>query len=98
MYMLWRRHNGSERIRLEDVSATCGRVLIICYVLARLPGAATITGRIVEDHSGSPVASAGVRIVKVGVRGLQADLETDGDGRFDAPELSEGEYKIEIYN
>jgi hypothetical protein len=37
-----------------------------------------------------------VRIVKVGVRVLQADLETDGDGRFAAPELTEGDYRIEI--
>src|SRR5882762_1076050 len=72
------------------------RISVILCVLAQFASAATIRGRLVEDHSGSPVASASVRIVKVGVRGLQADLETDGDGRFDAPELSEGDYRIEI--
>ncbi len=84
------------RIGQMGILANCRRVPVIFYLLGQLAGAASITGRIVEDHSGSPVASASVRIVKVGVRGLQADLETDGDGRFDAPELSEGEYKIEI--
>src|SRR6266478_9967756 len=72
------------------------RIWVILCVLVQFASAATIRGRIVEDHSGSPVASAGVRIVKVGVHGLQADLETDGDGRFDAPELTEGDYRIEI--
>jgi 5-hydroxyisourate hydrolase-like protein (transthyretin family) len=78
------------------ISASCWRAAVIFCVLAHVLSAATISGRIVEDHSGSPVASASVRIVKTGVRGLQADLETDGDGRFDAPELTEGEYRIDI--
>src|SRR5882762_2216675 len=72
------------------------RISVILCVLAQFASAATIRGRLVEDHSGSPVASASVRIVKVGVRVLQADLESDGDGRFDAPELTEGDYRIEI--
>jgi len=79
-----------------EISANCWRVSVTLFVLAQFAFSATISGRIVEDPSGSPVASASVRIVKVGVPGLQADLETDGDGHFDAPELSEGEYKIEI--
>ena len=76
--------------------ATCLRVPVILCVFAHIASAATIKGRIVEDHSSSPVASASVRIVKTAVRGLQADLETDGDGRFDAPELTAGDYRIEI--
>src|SRR5437016_14616995 len=72
------------------------RASVIFYLLGQFASAATIKGGIVEDHSGAPVASASVRIVKTGVRGLQADLETDGDGRFDAPELTAGDYLIEI--
>src|ERR1700682_2775689 len=79
-----------------QISANCWRTSVIFCALGSVASATTIKGRIVEDHSGSPVASASVRIVKVGVRGLQADLETDGDGRFDAPELTEGDYRIEI--
>src|SRR5258708_31386231 len=78
--------------------ANCWRASVIFCLLAHFASAATIKGRIVEDHSGSPVPSASVRIVKTGVRGLQADLETDGDGRFDAPELTAGEYRIEVSN
>ena len=58
--------------------------------------AGTIAGRIVEERSGSPIASADVRIYKIGVRTLAAELESDGDGRFQAPGLPEGEYRIEI--
>ena len=35
-------------------------------------------------------------MVKLGAPGLAADLETDGEGRFLAPELDPGEYRIEI--
>lgn len=35
-------------------------------------------------------------MVKLGAPGLAADLETDGEGRFVAPELDAGEYHIEI--
>src|SRR5260221_12083378 len=76
--------------------ANCWRASAIFCLLGHFASAATINGRIVEDHSGSPVASASVRIVKTSVRGLQADLETDGDGRFDAPELTAGDYRLEI--
>ena len=70
--------------------------LTVAALLLRLASAATLTGRIVEDHSGSPTPSASVRMYKVGVRGLTADLETDSEGRFHASELPEGEYRIEI--
>src|SRR5258706_11122650 len=72
--------------------ANCWRASVIFCLFAYFASAAAINGRIVEDHSGSPVPSASVRIVKNGVRGLQADLETDGDGHFDAPQLPAGDY------
>ena len=58
--------------------------------------AATITGKVVADHSSAPVASAEVRFYASGVSGLAADLETDADGRFSAPGLPEGDYRLEI--
>jgi hypothetical protein len=58
--------------------------------------AGTISGRIVEERSGSPVPSAEVRIHKEGLRTLAAELESDGDGRFQAAGLAEGEYRVEI--
>ncbi len=58
-------------------------------------GASGIEGRIIEDHSNSPLASVNVRISKIGVRELAADLETDREGHFEAPGLPAGDYRIE---
>jgi protocatechuate 3,4-dioxygenase beta subunit len=57
--------------------------------------AAGLEGKIVEDHSGNPLASVEVRVYKTGQRTLAAHLETDTSGRFRAPGLSDGEYRIE---
>ncbi|MFN3324382.1 MAG: carboxypeptidase-like regulatory domain-containing protein [Bryobacteraceae bacterium] len=67
------------------------------YVAAALllcpPGfAATLTGRIVQDHSNAPVPSAELRVYRTGTPGLTAHLETDGDFRFHAAGLPPGEY------
>ena len=56
---------------------------------------ADLDGRIVEDHSGNPLASVEVRVYLSGQRTLAAHLETDGSGRFHAPNLPDGEYRIE---
>jgi hypothetical protein len=56
---------------------------------------ADLDGRIVEDHSGNPLASVEVRVYRTGQRTLAAHLETDGSGRFHAPNLPDGEYRIE---
>ena len=58
--------------------------------------AATIEGRVLEDHSGASVPSVSVRMSRDGMPGLAADLETDGQGRFEAPELAEGDYRIDV--
>jgi hypothetical protein len=55
-----------------------------------------IAGRVVEDHTGSPLASAGVRIFKAEARSVLADLDTDGAGRFEAPGLPAGDYRVEV--
>ena len=55
-----------------------------------------IVGRIVEDHTGTPLASAGVRIFKAEAGSVLADLDTDGAGRFEAPGLPAGDYRIEV--
>lgn len=57
--------------------------------------AANLDGRIVEDHTGNPLASVEVRVYKTGQRTLAAHLETDSSGRFRAPGLGDGEYRIE---
>jgi len=57
--------------------------------------AAGIEGRVVEDHTGNPLASVEVRIAKIGQRTLAAHLETDSSGQFRAPNLAPGEYRVD---
>lgn len=58
--------------------------------------AATLTGRLVEDHSGLPLASAEVRVVRSGQAYLAAEMETDREGRFQVSGLPDGEYRLEF--
>ena len=53
-------------------------------------------GRVVEDSSNSPLASAELRVHRAGLRELAADLDTDREGRFRAPGLPPGEYTIDV--
>jgi hypothetical protein len=68
-------------------------VLLIPVAAAAADG---LSGRVVQDDSGGPVASAEVRVRRTGVSGLAADLETDGEGRFQAPGLAAGDYTIAV--
>src|ERR1035441_9382163 len=54
-----------------------------------------LEGRVVEDSSGNPLASAELKFHKAGMRELAADLETDREGRFRAPGLAAGEYTVD---
>ena len=58
-------------------------------------GAGTLDGRVVEDHTGNPLASVELRVHKIGQRTLAAHLETDTNGAFHAENLPDGEYRIE---
>ena len=70
--------------------------IVAILLMAALPAAAAdLEGRVVEDHTGNPLASAEVRVVKPGQRTLAADLETTSDGRFSA-NLPDGEYRLEV--
>jgi len=69
--------------------------LILCLGAIGIARGATLEGSVVEDHSGNPLASVEVRVYKMGQRTLAAHLETDTDGRFRAPGLADGEYRIE---
>ncbi|MEO8369330.1 MAG: carboxypeptidase-like regulatory domain-containing protein [Candidatus Solibacter sp.] len=62
---------------------------------AGLLSAAGIEGRVIEDHTGNPLASVEVRIAKIGQRTLAAHLETDSSGQFKVPNLAPGEYRID---
>lgn len=53
-------------------------------------------GRVVEDSSGNPLASAEVRFRKSGMRELTADLDTDRMGRVRASGLPPGDYHVDV--
>jgi hypothetical protein len=59
---------------------------------------ATLRGSVVEDHSGHAVVSAELRIARKGVAQLVADLESDGDGRFEPVDLEDGDLFMDEYN
>jgi len=84
------RRDSAPRIETRRLIA-----LAMFSIAARTMLAAGIEGRIVEDHTGNPLASVEVRIAKIGQRTLAADVETDSSGQFRATGLSEGEYQIE---
>jgi len=69
--------------------------LILLAALAAAAQAETLAGKVVEDHTGNPLASVEVKIFRTGSRFLAADLETGTDGKFEAPGLPPGEYRIE---
>lgn len=58
--------------------------------------AATLTVRVVEDHSGAPVALADIRLIQDGTRHVLEEPETDARGVFLIPELPAGTYRVEI--
>jgi beta-lactamase regulating signal transducer with metallopeptidase domain len=60
------------------------------------PAANDFEGRVVEDSSGNPVASAEVRFHKAGMRELAADLDSDRDGRVRASDLPAGDYTVDV--
>ncbi len=68
---------------------------ILLLTLAGSAAAETLQGVVVEDHSNRPLASVEVRVSRVGVRQLAADLETDATGHFTAEGLPVGDYRIE---
>ncbi len=55
-----------------------------------------LAGQVVEDSTGTPVASAELRFHQQGLRELAADLETDRQGRFRTTDLLPGEYTIDL--
>ena len=57
---------------------------------------ATLRATVIEDHSGHAVVSVELRIARRGVTQLVADLESDGNGRFEPVDLDEGEYLLTV--
>jgi hypothetical protein len=71
-------------------------MLSVACLAAALAQAQSFTGRVIEDSSGEPVASAELKIHKAGLRELIADLDTDRNGRFTGASLPAGDYTIDV--
>jgi hypothetical protein len=55
---------------------------------------ATLRASVVEDHSGHAVISAEMQIAKPGIAELVADIESDGNGKFEPVDLDDGDYVV----
>jgi len=86
------------RLRDRDTSRpmTFAAVVLLCALAAGPVCAESLEGRVVEDHTGRPIMLADVRVTKIGQTILAAGRGTDMDGRFQALNLSAGEYRIEV--
>src|SRR5258708_37568577 len=82
---------GNRSSQVVRIVAACGLAILATCVTAD-----TLEGKVVEDHSGTPLASANVRVFKTGTLRAAAALDTDSDGRFQSPGLPAGEYRIEV--
>jgi hypothetical protein len=69
---------------------------LLVLLCASAAWAQVFSGQVLEDHSGTALPSAIVRVARVGERYLAAELETDREGRFQAAGLAPGEYRLEI--
>lgn len=74
-------------------------LIALCLLLVAMPKVAPaeeLTCRVIQDNSGTPVASAEVRIERSPGGTAAVDTVTDGEGRFRAPGLIAGEYLITV--
>jgi protocatechuate 3,4-dioxygenase beta subunit len=70
---------------------------VLCaFALAHYAAAQGINGQVTEDHSGSPLASVEIRVQRIGVTRLIADVETDPNGEFRLPQLPAGDYRFDF--
>lgn len=66
--------------------------MLVLALAALIP----LGGRVVEDHTGNPLASVEIQVSRPGVYQLAAHLETTPEGRFVAEGLPDGEYRLKL--
>jgi len=71
------------------------RAVVLWLCGAAMALGAVLDGRVVEDHTGNPLASVELKVSKSAQRTLAAHLETDTSGHFHADGLTAGDYRIE---
>lgn len=91
----WLRGSSHQRHAMRrQLRRSVWLTLLSALLIAAAEGE-TIRGVVLEDHSGAPVPSAEVRVLRAGTREVVADLATDRDGRFQVA-LAAGEYGLEV--
>jgi hypothetical protein len=78
---------------------TCHCWILGVWVLlgaSELAEANFIRIRVIEDHSGNPVASADVRILRADTGALFADLDSDRNGHIEVPGVPASAYRLEV--
>lgn len=73
----------------------CSAIVVLMLVGAQWVCGATLGGRVLEERSGAPVATASLEIRRAGSPLLVAEIETDAEGRFEVEGLAEGDYRIQ---
>ena len=71
------------------------KIIILALLLSRAAYGEVIQGVVLEDHSGSPMWSASVRL-KTATGTTIKELDTDRAGRFVVPSLPAGDYVVSI--
>jgi len=79
-----------------EVAAGGTRIMFALALAVRSLCAASLEIRVIEDHSGRPVANVEVRVSRAGLGNLAADLETDRMGLVRVPDLAVGDYGLAI--
>ena len=80
---------------LADKIRACG-ISVVPVLFASPVYVAALEGIVLEDHSGKPVAHAEVCVSRLLAPPSTAYLETDAEGRFRAPDVPPGEYRITV--
>ena len=65
-------------------------------LLTGVLSAGTLEVRVLEDHTGNPLANAEVSVARAGAGNLAADLETDKSGLMRVDGLAAGGYSLEV--
>jgi hypothetical protein len=84
-------------LEYEEMTARLRVTMLLTLTLWPLALAGEVfSGRVIEDHSGDPIAGATLRLTQSGQQQDAATLESDTNGRFHAESIPAGEYTIEI--
>lgn len=76
-----------------QIMSVCRLCLLVAFALSPST-AAVYSGRVLEDHSGSPLSRVEIRISRPDLAGVVAEAETDSQGRYHTPDLPPADYQF----